>query len=139
MAGQPTKYNKDMQAKAELYLEGVEREWVDKHDIPQRSVKYGSAQNVIPSAEGLAIELKVSTKTLYNWGERHSVFLHTLEAIQEKQKNVTLNSGLTGVFNATIAKLVLANHGMHDKQDTAHSGEVKQKVDININARSSKD
>lgn len=113
MAGQPTKYNKDMQAKAELYLNDG----------------YLDSGNVIPSAEGLAIYLSVAVRTLDNWGEKHAVFLRTLRDIQSKQKNVTLNSGLTGDFNSTIAKLVLANHGMHDKQDVNQTGDLILHVD----------
>jgi len=116
----PTKYNKAMQAKADEYLEGNIRTWINNDNKECEEIFYGDHRNVIPSTEGLAINLGVSTRVLYDWRDVHESFLHTLEGIQEKQKNVTLNSGLTGDFNATIAKLVLANHGMHDKQDTNH-------------------
>ncbi len=101
MAGRPTKYNADMQAKAEHYLaEG-----------------YLDGGYVIPSVEGLARTLGVLTQTCRDWGERNPEFSTTLGNIKQKQKELTLNSGLTGDFNSTIAKLVLANHGMHDKVD----------------------
>lgn len=102
MAGRPTKYNKDMQAKAELYLESG----------------YLDDGYVIPSIEGLARVLDVSRPAIYDWKEQHAEFSYTLGRIEAKQKELTLNSGLKGDFNSTIAKLVLANHGMHDKADT---------------------
>lgn len=80
--------------------------------------------DVIPSIEGLSFYLDVSRKTIYNWrdGENADLILHTLDAIESKQKSLSLNKGISGEFNSTIAKLVLANHGMHDKQDSTHSG-----------------
>lgn len=102
LMGRPSKYNKDMQARAELYLADGFRD----------------NGKVIPSAEGLAKYLGVASSTVYLWGEEHALFSETLEAIQAEQKEITLNEGLKGEFNATIAKLVLANHGMHDKADT---------------------
>ena len=41
-------------------------------------------------------------------------FRDTLDQLLAKQMKETLNKGLDNTFNATIAKLVLANHGMHD-------------------------
>ena len=109
MAGRPTKYNKDMQAKADSYL-----------------FCYQDCGDVIPSVEGLSEYLDVSRSTIYLWGDAYEQLSDTLARIEAKQKNVTLNNGLKGDFNATIAKLVLANHGMHDKQD------VKQEGDLNL-------
>ncbi len=113
MAGQPTKYNKDMQALADDYV-----------------ANYADAGDVIPSVEGLADYLDLARQTLYNWSEKHTEFLDTLDRIEQKQKKVTLNNGLTGDFNATIAKLVLANHGMHDKQDNQLTGKDGGKIEI---------
>jgi len=104
MAGQPTKYNADMQATAESYITS--------------HADYG---DVVPTICGLAGVLGVIEKTLYNWSEKHPRFLHTLQTIKQKQKNLLVNKGLDGSFQPTIAKLMLANHGLHDKQDTRHT------------------
>ena len=106
--GQPTKYNASMQLKADEYVCGGFRDGGD----------------VIPTLEGMAQYLGVSRKTLFNWSESHDEFLHSLDACNAEQKKVTLNLGLTGDFNATIAKLVLANQGMHDKQDVKQEGDL---------------
>ena len=108
----PTKYNKEMQAKADTYL-----------------FCYQDCGDVIPSIEGLAEYLGLSRRVLYLWKDSHDEFMHTLERIEEKQKSVTLNSGLKGDFNATIAKLVLANHGMSDKQEIKTEGNVNVMID----------
>jgi len=78
--------------------------------------RYEEQGDVIPSAAGLACWLGVSKSTVYLHGAQCPEFSDTLNAIQAKQETVTLNRGMTGQFNATIAKLVLANHGYSDKQ-----------------------
>jgi hypothetical protein len=109
--GHPTLYSAEMQEKADDYLNN-----------------YSSYGDAIPSNCGLACVLGVAEKTIYNWSEKNPAFLQTLERIQTKQKNVTLNNGLTNTFQPTIAKLVLANHGFHDKQDIDQKTEMTYKV-----------
>lgn len=100
MMGRPTKYNEQILEKAQEYI-----------DNP------GIVGDIIPIMEGLAKHLGVSRRVLYDWGEAHPDFLHTLDEVQEDQKRTLINKGLEGEFNATITKLMLANHGLHDKQD----------------------
>jgi len=98
--GRPTDYSEEMVKKAIEYLE--------------------NCPDALPSVVGLAIHLGTTTKTVYNWSkvEGRESFLHTLDKINDAQHNTALNKGLTGDFNATITKLVLANHGYHDKSET---------------------
>lgn len=98
----PSKYNDEMQAKAEGYL-------VDCPDV-------------VPSNVGLAVELGIAESTLYLWGDVHPEFSETLAAIQTHQHRDLLNGGLSGAHNSTIAKLMLSNHGYSDKVDTTLSG-----------------
>jgi len=109
--GTPTKYNQEKQKIADKYVDD-----------------YESYEDAIPSVCGLACVLGVCEKTIYNWGEKHPDFLQTLDRIQTKQKKVTLNKGLTNEFQPTIAKLVLANHGLHDKQDIDQKTEIAYQV-----------
>lgn len=97
MAGRPTKYNDEMQAKADQYI-----------------VDFTSA---VPSRQGLALYLDVSNATIDNWEKQHDAFLGTLERIKNIQFQLTLSNGLTGDFNASIAKLLLHNHGLSDKTE----------------------
>lgn len=98
--GRPTDYNDKTISKVEDYL--------------------ANCPDAIPSLVGLAIHLGTTSKTIYNWSkvEGRDEFLHTLERIQDSQHNIALNKGLSGEFNATITKLVLANHGYHEKTES---------------------
>ena len=104
--GRPTLLTPELKARAAEYLE-----------------RFNEQGDVIPSTAGLACWLGISKASVYNYGEQDAEFLATLDAIQAKQEALTLNNGMTGVFNSTIAKLVLANHGYSDKvqQDNVSS------------------
>lgn len=106
MAGRPTDYNEELQARADAYAEGGFIECGD----------------VVPSRAGLALELDLSRNTLTNW-EKHPEFLSTLDKISYLQERISLNGGLRGKLNSTIVKLLLANHGYSDKvqQDNVSS------------------
>ncbi len=106
-----SKYSPEMQKKAQYYLENYE--------------KLGRQ---VPSALSLCRYLEVAEKTLYEWvkKEENEAFRKTLGQIQAEQAQVLIDKGLNGDFNATIAKLMLANHGYHDKKDVnvreSHNG-----------------
>lgn len=77
----------------------------------------------LPTVEGLANFIGVSRSTIFKWAEEHQEFSDSLEKIIIEQKHRLLNNGLSGDYNATIAKLVLsANHGMREKTDLELSG-----------------
>lgn len=106
MAGRPTDYCEEIQAKADAYADGG---FIDCGDV-------------VPSRAGLALELGLSRSTLANW-EKHPAFLATLEKILHFQERIALSGGLRGDLNSTIVKLLLANHGYSDKvqQDNVSS------------------
>jgi hypothetical protein len=101
----PTKYNDDMQAKADAYVDGG---FIESGDV-------------VPSRAGLALELNLSRETLSNWADAHPQFLGTLDRLSWLQERISLNGGLKGDLNSTIVKLLLANHGYSDKQETSVS------------------
>ena len=105
--GRPTKYNADMLAKAQDYV-----------------VNYADHGDAVPTVAGLACELQVTKSTVYLWGETHKQFSDTLDAIQQAQERKLASGGLDGSFQPTIAKLMLANHGYHEKQQLEHSGDL---------------
>lgn len=105
MAGRPTEYNADIQAKAEAYAEGG----------------YEACNDVVPSYAGLASYLRVSRQTLYNWGDKNPEFMDTLKDIESEQEKLALSGGLRGDYNPTITKLLLANHGYSDKLQQDHT------------------
>ena len=110
MAGRPTKCTTELVEKARDYLVNYNEQHGD----------------VIPSLVGLCRVLGVRRETFYLWvkddnDENKIAFKDLMEEIKEEQERVTLNNGLVGTFTPAIAKLVLHNHGYHDKQDTSLS------------------
>lgn len=106
--GRPTKYNAELQAKADWYAgEG----WIECGDA-------------VPSQEGLACELGLALSTVREWGTdgKHPDFSVTLAKIAAQQARTAVNKGLSGDFNAAITKLVLHNHGYSDKVQQEVSG-----------------
>lgn len=103
--GRPTKYNEEMQQQADSYV----YDW-DQFDV-------------VPSRVGLCCFLGIAKHTSYEWAERYPDFSATLKKVETLQEMVALNKGISGEFNSTITKLVLANHGYHDKvqQDNVSS------------------
>lgn len=110
--GRPSKYNDDLQALADQYI----YDFTDQGDA-------------VPSQAGLCCWLGIARSTLQEWDKIHPDFSATLEAISVKQENLALNRSLTGVFNSTIAKLLLANHGYSDRQQIEHSEKVTDSGD----------
>ena len=104
-AGRPTKYNQQMIDKAIAYIEG----------------DHLSQDDVIPSHPGLAQYLGVTRSTIYLWSETHPEFSDILGKLMDRQCRMTLSGGISGVYNATIAKLVLGKHGYTDKVDNTLS------------------
>lgn len=107
--GRPTAYSKEIIDKSKDYLEN----FADNGDV-------------IPSVEGLAAYIGRARSTLYNWAEDENKkeFLDILESINEKQKRLLINKGLTSEFNSNITKLVLGKHGFSERDreenDTDH-------------------
>lgn len=101
--GRPTKYNQDLQDKADYYAEN----WSEVDSIPSRV--------------GLCCYIGITKPTMYDWEKLHDQFSTTLEVIDALQEKTAVNKGITGEFNSTITKLVLANHGYSDKQELAHT------------------
>jgi hypothetical protein len=102
--GRPTKYNDELQALADTYI-----------------FNYKEQGDVIPSRVGLCCFLGIAKSTSFEWADIYPEFSATLAAIDALQENVALNRGLDGTFNATIVKLVMANHGYTDAQKVDHT------------------
>jgi len=125
--GRPSKLTDEVMAKVEDYIKN-----------------YANYGDPFPSAAGLADELGISRKTIYNWADSSPDFLRMLDAINAKQERVLLANGITGEFNAAITKLVLAKHDYSDKvsQDvTSSDGSMKPTVIelVGVSSESSKD
>jgi hypothetical protein len=104
-AGRPTKYNSKTIDKVKEYMKKRDRE------------------NKLPSIEGLALYLDVNRSSIYEWKEKHKEFSNILERLLGDQVQKLFDNGLSGEWNATIAKLVLAKHGYKEQKevDNTHS------------------
>lgn len=103
--GRPTKYGPKLQAQADEYI----LRW--------------SETDAVPSRVGLCCWLGISKPTSFEWEKIYPDFSTTLQAVEALQEHTAMNKGITGEFNSTIVKLVLANHGYSDKvqQDVVSS------------------
>ena len=109
--GRPTLYSDEKLKKAWTYIASC------KDNIKSKKVR-------LPKAEGLAIYLKVSRDTLYEWAKIHKEFSDILEGINQEQIERLIKKGLSGFYNSTIAKLVLAKHGYKEESKQELSGSV---------------
>jgi hypothetical protein len=103
--GRPSKYNAEMQERADYYV----LHWAEE-----------PIKDVVPSRVGLCCWLGISKQTSFEWEKIHPEFSDTLENVNTLQEKVSINGGMSGVFNSTITKLVLANHGYSDKSELDH-------------------
>lgn len=106
VGGRPSKYTPELLEKAEQYLSCYEDE-----------------DQLVPSFQGLCKFLNIGERTLYDWkaDPEKERFSHTLDRIMAEQAIQLINQGLGRVFEPGITKLMLHNHGYHDKIDNAHS------------------
>src|SRR3990167_9038146 len=98
--GRPTKYTPDIFKKIEEYLQSCGRE-----------------QTILPTVEGLALKLDISTETIYQWAKKYPGFSDTVKKIAQKQKQQLIDDGMYGgkEVNAAMAIFLLkVNHGMND-------------------------
>ena len=86
---------------------------------------YQEYDDIIPTHEGMAVELGVSRDTLYTWAkDENKEFSDILAKCNAKQARLTINGSLSNNYNATIAKLLLGKHGYHEKQDVSQETKV---------------
>jgi len=113
--GRPSKYNEDTQAKADWYL-----------------ANYTELGDKVPTAAGLAVYLEVGKNSLYAWAKQHDDFSTTLEKLNAIQEYRLTQGGLGNDYNPTITKLMLANHGYSEKNQTEVTANVRveQKPDL---------
>lgn len=110
-AGRPTKLTPELvdQAKAHLATFDV------------------TVGTLLPTVEGLALELHVSRDTVYEWAKDNQEFSDIVNELKSRQAQKLIQNALQNRYNPTIAKLILSGkHGYVEKSevDQHHSGEV---------------
>lgn len=75
---------------------------------------------IIPSIEGIALYANIARSTIYEWikDADKREFSDIIGRILEKQGVSLINNGLSGKYQQSIAKLMLAKHGYIEKKET---------------------
>ena len=118
MMGRPTKYNEDIQVKADEYL-----------------TKWKELKEAVPTVAGLSLYIDTPKQTMYDWGKKFPDFSYTLGKVQVTQEFTLVNKGLKNEINANIGKFMMYNHGYKEKteQDLMSSdGSLKQPTKIQL-------
>ena len=113
MAGAPEKYNADVLAAAEKYLDG---DW-EEH-------------NAYPSVAGLARYLhktgvvKVSRETLYNWAKdpEKQDWIDLMAMIGDEMEVTVGDRCIRKDYDSATGRLILAHRGYSEKHSLEHSG-----------------
>jgi len=115
-AGRPTKYNDDMLAQAQQYLQYC-------IDVP----------SAVPYGEELAIKLGIDDETILEWAKIHPEFSATVKGVKRLQRQRLQGLGLHNRVNPTMAIFLLkANHGFVDIQRQEVTGKDGGPVDQNL-------
>ena len=120
--GRPTDYSEDILTKAREYLSARRDEVEEYHKTRgEKSDTYDRLVRVkLPTIEGLAVYLQVHRDTLYEWEKQHPAFSDILAELRSEQADRLINSGLSGDYNPTIAKVLLTKHGYREGHE--HTG-----------------
>ena len=116
--GIPTKYNEEIQAKADEYL-----------------TKWEGLKEAVPTIAGLCLYIDTPKTTMFDWGKKFPEFSTTLGKVQLTQEHTLVNKGLKNEINANIGKFMMYNHGYKEKteQDLMSSdGSMKQPTKIQL-------
>jgi len=89
----------------------------------ERYFRLCKEDHTLPTICGFAVLLGTTEKVLNRWASKYTEFRLVLNDILTRQKVQLFDKGLKGLYNPTIAKLLLAsNHGMSDKVDMTSGG-----------------
>jgi hypothetical protein len=96
-------------------------------------LKHCTAKNALPSKVGYAVFLGVAEDTVSNWGKANPDFLGSLRMLLTIEKHTLINKGLRGLYNSTIAKLILSsNHGLREGTDITTGGDKIQQEPLSL-------
>lgn len=121
-AGRPSEYKEEYIGLVDEYLDSRQDEEIQVVKQANSEKGYEMYDNKLkvnlPTVEGFARFIGVNKTSLYEWEKKHPEFSNALDKIRTEQQQRLIDSGLSGEYNPTIAKLILsANHGMREKSD----------------------
>ena len=114
--GRPTEYSEEIGIKARKYLNTCNDEYTEFHKTrSDGSNSFERIVNVkIPTIEGLALAIGINRDTVYDWKSKYLDFSDIIDELMALQADRLLNSGLSGAYNPTIAKVLLTKHGYRE-------------------------
>jgi len=115
-AGRPQEYNEEVLSKAREYLDLCNDEEIEREGRTGGTVY--KLKTKLPTKGGLANYLGVHRDTLYDWSQKYPEFSDIMEEVSQEQEDRLINNGLSGDYNPTIAKLLLAKHGYKESTET---------------------
>jgi len=131
-AGRPTEYSEAILKTAQAYIDSCEDEV--KQVVSGESEKFTTYKEKVivklPTIEGLALYLKIHRDTIYTWEKQYLEFSDILNTLRVKQADRLINNGLSGDYNAYIAKALLSKHGYSEKTEVEQSGKVNHEHTI---------
>ncbi|MCK5608275.1 hypothetical protein KAR91_40715 [Candidatus Pacearchaeota archaeon] len=144
--GRPTKYNKKYCKQIEKFFN---RNLVDEVKEDGISLQRKATEKVVdripcelPTFERFAFSIGVHRETLINWTEKHPEFFDAYRKCKDLQKDILIQHGLSGNYNATFAIFTSKNiTDMKDKceiDNTSSDGSMSPK-EINLSKLSKKD
>lgn len=122
-AGRPTKYSEEILKKTQKYLDLCIDGYARVASKQKRRVIYTNKVVIkIPTMGGLARYLRVHRDTLYEWAkhEDNKEFSDIIGDLMGEQEDRLINNGLSGDYNPTIAKVLLAKHGYREGHEFAN-------------------
>jgi hypothetical protein len=115
----PTDYSEEILAKAEEYLNSCEDKEIEE-EKKEGWITYRTKAK-LPTIEGLALYLRINRDTVYEWCKVHQEFADIISDLRAEQADRLINSGLSGDYNPTIAKVLLTKHGY--REGLEHTGD----------------
>lgn len=125
-AGRPSEYSESILVQVRDYLKACKDKRIKRvSGESEKFTKYDHKLKVnLPTIEGLAVFLKIHRDTVYSWEKEYPEFSDIIGELRAKQLESLINNGLSGDYNPTIAKVLLAKHGYKE------ATEIDQKTEI---------
>lgn len=126
-AGRPSEYSESILIQSAEYLKACSDKRIKRiAGESEKFTKYDYKLKVnLPTLEGLARYLKIHRDTVYAWEKEHPEFSDIIGELRAKQLESLVNNGLSGDYNPTIAKVLLAKHGYKESTEVENKGGVK--------------
>jgi hypothetical protein len=124
--GQPTKYRPEYCQEILDYF-GILPTYITKKTTITKSggeiTEDVERANSLPTIEGFANKLGVTTATIVNWTKDNEEFLSAYTRAKAMQKDILIQNGMKGLYNPQFAQFVATNcTDMRIKSEVAHTG-----------------